>query len=178
MSFFKKLFAKEPKRPTPEDLTPEFSQLIERSRGHLEALTSAHMGAWRFGEEENWDMNQDEGILRFHFKNGTLAEAAAQAIGSYNVAQRSWMWAWANKSIDMPLKQDSIRVRGLGEAKGIPLLTTPTWETDMEWVHNMGALATMHCDRQGAYFPTMGPMVFCLTFGEIKLTRHAPAPNG
>jgi hypothetical protein len=171
MSFFKKLFAKEPKRPTPEDLTPEFKQLIERSRGHLEALTSAHAGTWRLGQEENWDMNQEEGILRFHFKDGTLAEAPGQAIGSYNVQQRSWLWAWANRSIDEHLSRDSARLRSLGEAQGFPLLTTESFETDLYWARAMGALAAMHCDRQGAYFPRMGPMVMVITFGDITLSR-------
>jgi hypothetical protein len=177
MSFFKKLFAKESPRPTPEELTPEFKQLIERSRNHLEALTAAHAGSWRFGREENWDMNQDEAILRFHFQDGTLAEAPAQAIGSYNVQQRSWMWAWANRSIDDHLSRDSARLRDLGEAKGYPLLTTQSFKTDQYWARAFGALAAMHCDRQGAYFPRMGPMVMVITFGEIKLARHAPPPN-
>jgi hypothetical protein len=173
MGWFKKQKTKADQRPSPEDLTPQFSFLAERARNHLEALTQAHMGTWRLGREENWDLDQDEGILRFSFADGMLAEAPAQIIGTFNERDSSWLWSWANSSIDEALQVDAAKVREFGQSQGFALLAQPTWVTEVEWAHTVTAIAVMHCEAQGAYFPDLGGTILCLTFGNVKLSRVA-----
>jgi len=179
MTWLRKLFGKAASNPYQEDLSPEFAALLDASRVHLAALTEAHQGGWRFGQHANWSMNQDEGLLRFAFADGMVAEAPAQAVGSYSEVDRSWMWAWENPSINEFLKRDALRMRAYGEEHAIGRLTRPQWRADMEWAWSMTALTAKLCDAQGAFCGSAGPTRMFLTFGEVKLSQgeETPVPN-
>jgi hypothetical protein len=170
MAWLRKLFGKS-ENPYQEELTPEFAALLDASRIHLATLTEAHQGGWRFGQQANWGLNQDEGVLRFTFADGRVAEAPAQAVGSYSEADRSWMWAWGNPSISEGLKRDSLRVRQYGEEHAIGRLTRAQWKADMEWAWSMTALTVKLCDAQGAYCGSAGPTRVFLAFGEVRLSK-------
>lgn len=174
MGWLRKLFGKPASQPYREDLTPEFAALLDASRVHLAALTEAHQGTWRFGQEANWGLNQDEGILRLTFADGMVAEAPAQAVGSYSEADRTWMWAWGNPSIEESLKRASWRVRQYGEEHSIDRLLRAQWQADLEWSWSMTALTAKLCDAQGAYCGSAGPMRVFFTFGEVKLSKAQP----
>jgi hypothetical protein len=116
-------------------------------------------------------MNQDEGLLRFNFADGMVAEAPAQAVGSYSQSDHTWMWAWNNPSIEEALKRDVLRVRQYGEEPGIGRLTRPQWRADMDWAWSMTALTAKLCDAQGAYCGSAGPTRMFLTFGDVKLSK-------
>ncbi len=171
MSWLKKLLRIPEQNPYQEGISPEFAVLLDHSRLHLAALTQGHQAGWRFGEHERWGIHQDEGLLRFNFADGLVAEAPAQAVGSFSQVDGTWLWAWANPSIGDELKRDALKVRQYGEEHSIPRLTTPQWRGDPEWAWSMTAFAAMHCGSQGAFCGTMGPMLTFLTFGEPRLYR-------
>jgi len=116
-------------------------------------------------------MHQDGGLLRFTCADGMIAEAPAQAVGSYNEKGRTRMWAWGNPSINDALKRDVQRVRQYGEEHQIGRLTTPERQADMEWAWSMTVLTAKLCDAQGAYCGSAGPMKVFLTFGDVKLSK-------
>jgi hypothetical protein len=158
------------KKPAPAPPIPEELQsLIDAGWDELQLKTRAHQAAWGHGEEEEWNLDQDEGDLVFTFADGTEARCPAQIIGTFDSKAGTWMWAWHNPSVVRALQQDAQALKALGEEKGFAILTEPTWPCDEMDCWRMVALAAKVCDRQGAYRGPAGTTYVFMTFGEVTL---------
>lgn len=164
MSLLKKLFGQ-----NHDDEPPEFKQFLEGSMEGLRLQTSAHQGTWQLGDSDRWDFDQDTGELIFTFPD-KIVSAPAQIIGTFDSRNASWMWAWANESIDHALTRDSIRCREYGEQHNIRRLTSPTWRGEETDAWNMTALANRLCKTNGAYRGPAGTTYIFFTFGTVKLS--------
>src|SRR5258705_11822972 len=89
-------------------LPPDFATLQKVSREELKLKTDAHAHAWGLDKITRWDLVQDSGNLVFLLPDGMKAVCPAQIIGTYNSEDHTWLWAWANPSIDEKLKVDSL----------------------------------------------------------------------
>jgi hypothetical protein len=167
---------------TTPDLPDDLREMLASSSAHAAALTEAHRRAWRHGEEETWDFNQDDGALKFQFADGTLAACPAQIIGTLDTRAGTWMWSWCNRSIDPNLTADAESIRAFGEARGFAVLTEPVFRCDEELGWQLTALALALCARQGLYRGPAGPSTFVyFTFGDVSLvgpTGSLPAVEG
>jgi hypothetical protein len=150
--------------------------LIEVSMADLRLKTQAHQAGWRFGEAETWAFSQDDGLLVFTFAHGLVAQCPAQIIGTFNANDQSWLWAWANPSIERSLAANALKLRAYGEQHGLARLTTPRWTGAENDAWAMTALAAKLCDAQGAYRGPSGPTSVFLTFGEVRLLRRDATP--
>ena len=171
MSLLNRIFGKQQPKEPPLEVSPEFKALVEASRVHLEVLTQSHQGGWHFGEHEQWNVDQQEGILRLTFANGVLAELPAQIVGSFNQSDSSWLWGWANPSIREGMKHNAEKVCAYGQANQMPALTTPEWKADKEQAWDMAAITTKICDAQGAFCGPSGSTLIFFTFGQVKLSK-------
>jgi hypothetical protein len=151
--------------------TLEFKALLDGAMEGLRLQTEAHQGTWHFGESERWDFSQDMEELLFTFPN-TIARAPAQIIGSFDGQAGSWLWAWANPSIEEPLARDSVRVREYGQQHRIQRLTTPSWAAKESDGWRMAALANRLCETNGVYRGPAGPSFVFFTFGKIELSKR------
>jgi Family of unknown function (DUF6882) len=103
------------------DLPSDFSTLQKMCVEELALKTQAHKEAWGVGKIERWDLSQDTGELVFSLPDGIKAVCPAQIIGTYNSQDQTWLWAWANPSIDEKLRADALKVRKYGEEWGGPV---------------------------------------------------------
>jgi hypothetical protein len=165
MSMFKKLFGRK------DDGDGQFPAFLEGAMEGLRLQTAGHQGAWRFGEEERWDLNQSSGELVFTFPD-KIVTAPAQIIGTFDSQANTWMWAWANHSIAEPLKEDSRRVLDYGNQRGIRKLTAPKWPGEEMDGWRMAAVANRLCSSNGAYRGPANTTLVFLTFGEIQLVKR------
>ncbi len=168
MGFFDRLFP--PKRPTIED-SPEFLALLDQSMEELKLKTQAHDESWGLGSFDRWDFSQDDGLLVFSNDDGFRAECPAQIVGSYSTADESWLWAWANTTLEPSLTLDAQALREYGEAQGHARLTTRKWWGDVDEAWKMAALAVKLRGGQGAYRGPAGMNFVFFTFGEVTLSR-------
>ena len=167
MSLFGRLFGSGQKAlPYPADLRHQ----IERAMGGLQAMTSAHDALWQIGQAA-WSVDQDEGTITFTSPKGLIASAPVQFIGSYNTKDGTWLWAWANPSLDAPLTEHARKVQDYGRENGYELLTTPTFACPESQCWELTALACMLANAQGAYRGPAGAVRVFMTFGEIKLAK-------
>jgi len=128
----------------------------------------------RFGEWTKLvalDIDQDTGDLVFSLADGTKAVAPAQIIGTFNSEDQTWLWAWANPSVDEKLRKDALKVRKYGEEHHIDRLTKRKWVGTEEEAWAMTALAVKLCGEQGAYRGPAGETYVFMTFGEVKLSK-------
>lgn len=144
-----------------------FARAVEE----LKLKTAAHQATWHLGEEGNWSVDQDEGKLVFTFKNGVMATAPVQIIGSFNSEDKTWLWGWANPSVNDSLKTDALKVKAYGEQHQISKLTTRKWSGTEDDAWAMAAFAVKLCGTQGAYRGPAGDTKVFMTFGEIQLQK-------
>jgi hypothetical protein len=155
------------KAPLPSD----FARLQQNSIEELKVKTDAHKQIWA-DKIERWDLNQDSGNLVFALKDGMKAVCPAQIIGSYNSKDQTWLWAWANPSIDEKLKADALKLKKYGEEHHIDRLITRKWVGTEEDAWAMVALAVKLCGEQGAYRGPAGTTYVFIAFGEVVLTKN------
>jgi hypothetical protein len=149
----------------------DFALLLRQSTEELKVKTLAHQ-VWGFGNSERWDLNQTRGILVFTQKDGVRAACPAQIIGSYNTADQTWLWGWANPSIDQSLKRDALQMREYGRKHGIERLSSPQWKGSEAEAWEMTALAVKLCNEQGAYRGPAGQTLVFIAFGEVQLSKR------
>ena len=152
-------------------LPSDFASLQQMSIEELKLKTEGHVRAWGLDHIERWDLNQDSGELVFSLSDDMKAVAPAQIIGTYNTEDNTWLWAWANSSIEDKLKVDSFKVRKYGEEHHVDKLTTRKWAGTEADAWAMVALAVKLCDKQGAYRGPAGATHFFIAFGGVTLSK-------
>jgi hypothetical protein len=155
----------EPKLPA------DFSTLQKMSIEELDLKTKGHVEAWDLDNIDRWDLNQDTGELLFSFADGLRAVAPAQIIGTYNSEDQTWLWAWANPSIDEKLRKDALKVREYGQKHRTEQLTKAKWKGTEKDAWAMAALAVKLCGEQGAYRGPAGSTYVFIAFGGVKLSK-------
>jgi len=153
------------------NLPSDFSTLQKMSIEELELKTRSHKEAWGLGKIDRWDFSQDTGEMVFSLPDGMKAVCPAQIIGTYNSEDHTWMWAWANPSINEKLRVDALKVRKYGEEHSIDRLTKSKWKGTEEDAWAMTALAVKLCGEQGAYRGPAGATYVFIAFGEVKLSK-------
>lgn len=150
----------------------DFLTLQKVSINELKLKTDAHRKAWGLGRTNRWDLSQDTGELVFSLPDGLKAVAPAQIIGTYNAADHTWLWAWANPSIDDKLKVDALKLRKYGEEHQIQRLTERKWVGTEDDAWAMVALAVKLCGKQGGYRGPAGSTHVFIAFGEVALSKQ------
>ena len=166
MSLIKRLFGGA--KPGRESKDIDF--LLARGVEDLRAKTAAH-GAWGFGREETWNVDQDTGDIIFELADGIVAQAPVQIIGSVNTLDGTWLWSWANPSVDPALTRDALALREYGVTNGVAFLTERKYEASEERAWQLTALSVYLNNAQGAYRGPAGTALLFMTFGEVQLSR-------
>jgi hypothetical protein len=134
-----------PDLPKMPPATPAHDGDIARRIGEAAAgLSAVNIDAARrfaLGSETRYDVDQADGRLRLTYPNGALALFPVQFLGSFDPADRSFMWAWANPSLEPGLTRLAHEVRGIGEAAGNAALTTAKSGLSFEDITPMMAFA-------------------------------------
>jgi hypothetical protein len=99
------------------------------------------------------------------------AVSPAQIIGTYNSEDHTWLWAWANPSIDEKLQLDARKVQKYGEEHQIERLTRSKWVGTEDDAWGMVALAVKLCNEQGGYRGPAGETKVYIAFGKVMLSK-------
>lgn len=150
----------------------DFATLQQLSMDELQAKTEAHKKVWGLDKILWWDFNQGSGNIEFKLPEGMKAVSPAQIIGTYNSDDNTWLWAWANSSIEEKLQVDARQLLKYGEEHKIEQLTKRKWVGTEKDAWAMAALAVKLCGKQGAYRGPSGATKVFLVFGEVTLMKQ------
>ena len=153
-------------------LPSDFAALQKLSIEELQMKTEANKKAWGLDKILWWNLYQGSGTLEFSLPDGMKAVSPAQIIGTYNSDDHTWLWAWANSSIEEKLQVDARKLLKYGEEHHIERLTKRKWVGTEEDAWAMVALAVKLCGKQGAFRGPSGPTKVFIAFGEVKLTKN------
>jgi hypothetical protein len=159
-----------PDLPSPE---PDLETFLQESLALLTERNAAHGRAWGLGEAASWQLDMDRQRLLFSFPDGRQVAAEAQIVGSLNVEKGTWLWAWANSSVDSAMSRDASGLRAWGERWHLGPLTIGSFEADEDDGWAMTGLALRLFGADGAYrAPVEGLRIFFTFRNPIEL-----APN-
>lgn len=137
--------------PARPHATEEERRFLQMSAQWLDATTLEHARAFGLGEERTYDADQDEGLLRFLFGDGRELATPFQILGSFQPANRSFRWGWANTSVSAPMSDSACKARGHAEVARFDAFRTPGFETRFEDAQNLAAAAARLAGCDGAY---------------------------
>jgi hypothetical protein len=105
-------------------------------------------------------------------REGTVASAPAQIIGTFDTADNTWLWAWDNPSVEKPLRRDALAAKAWGEKHGVPDLTRSKFETTEARAWELTAMVCRLAGCQGAYRGPADSLRVFITFGEVSLQKR------
>jgi len=127
---------------------PSFeSQWLATAMAWLEQQTEKHRIAWDLGNEIEWNLDMNEGCIRWTFADGRVMQAAVQVVGTYETEDASFLWGWDHPSVPEPLRRAAQQVRALGFDRWATRIVSCT--RDEAW--QFAAMAAQYDGAAGAY---------------------------
>ncbi len=129
----------------------DFDTLLDRAQGYLQARQAALGADYQLWDLPRYDWYQETGQLIFSDEGRPCVIADIQFVGSISTKSDTWLWSWANDSVDPKLHEKLAYVRNYGTERSFERLTTSSWhghETD-GW--EMTCIASYLLQAAGAY---------------------------
>ena len=137
-------------RTPPSEPDPTFLELL--SDHGLAAFERQAAFTDRVGDRD-WQLDQERGILTF----GDDLSFPAQVLGSEADRSRTWLWAWANESVEPMLTERAAAAREIGQQRGITVLSDPQVDLDRVGEAYLLVMATAGLLEASAYYPCPYP---------------------
>jgi hypothetical protein len=131
--------------------TAEFDALVERSEAYLKERQAPLEAKYRLPHWPRYKWSQETAQLVFTEEGHPRVVAEILFVGSISTQSDTWLWAWANDSVNPRLHSEMGRVRGYGEAHSFPQLTTAKWHGHEVDGWEMTSIAAYVLQAVGAY---------------------------
>ncbi|WOB44315.1 hypothetical protein HNI00_15070 [Thermoleptolyngbya oregonensis NK1-22] len=148
---------------------PAYPILLSRSMEELHFKTQAQEQFWLLGQC-NWEVDQEQGSIRFTNPRGQIITAPVQIIGTYNTLDGTWLWGWDHPAVVPALQHHARALRDYGAAQGVDRLTTRKLHCSEPEAWELTALACCLCHAEGAYCGPAGTTLVFMTFGKTTLS--------
>jgi uncharacterized protein DUF6882 len=137
-------------KPMPRD-EPKFVALVTKAHEYLTAQQDRNEKEFALSTYPRWDWNQDTGELIFSEHGQPKVIAKIQFVGDVSSKSKTWLWAWANPTIEYSLQQAARQAKKYGVQKGIWQLAESTWLADEVDGWEMTSITAMLVNAKGAY---------------------------
>lgn len=143
--------------------------LIEESRAYLDSAQSYSKDTFQLNLYARYDYDQRLGTLTLRDSTGRPRVAARiQIVGTFSERSRSWLWSWANPTIESTLADGARTVRNYGLQDRQWRLRDSEWRASNSDAWDMTAVTAKLLKAKGAYrSPTDSGALF-MVFTEIR----------
>lgn len=148
-----------------------YDALVERAMAETQRKNNILIEKGLVGNGGSWFVDQPSGKIIFTRPSGARVIGAVQFIGSYNVENGTWLWAWNNSSILAPLRRDAWAVHQYGEKHGMIELTTAKFECEEADCWGFAAVACHLNKSQGVYRGPNKALLTFLTFDKLEISQ-------
>jgi hypothetical protein len=121
-------------------------------------------------------LDQDTGLVTFSGPSGIVAIAPAQIVGTYNPADRTWLWAWHNATVEPKLREHAEVARHYGETHGVAELTNAKFVATEDKCWELAAVTCKLANDQGIYRGSSGATKVFIAFGELEMRKSKSHP--
>ncbi len=147
----------------------EYRILLERSIEELKLKTAAHESLFQLGAAE-WSADLEKGTIIFTSPKGFRAICSLQIIGTINLQDDTWLWAWNNSSIGIKLQEHARAVKEYGEQHHIKSFITPKFKCTEATAWEFTAMACKLAKAEGAYRGPAGNTRVFMTYSNVRLS--------
>ena len=128
-----------------------FKDFVAEASRYLKARMARAQEVYGIGEYERYDRDLLTG--RFWWSDAGVAKVEADLIvvGSISTESKTWLWAWANPSLEGAELEDIQQVRTFGEERGFTKLMEPKRPADEVDGWEMTAVAARLLEADSAY---------------------------
>lgn len=151
-----------------QEAAVDWQELIDTSYEHLTKDQETLESKFDLSKHERWDFDQTTGKLVF--SNGGVAAVVAkfQFVGSYSETSETWLWSWANTSIDPSLSSKLKVVREFGESNDFSKLVERKWPAEPVDGWEMAAISNYLLNGKGVYRPPFEKGLTFLVLTDVK----------
>lgn len=128
-----------------------FHEFVSSSFRFLEKRQEVFIDQYKVNNHERWDWDQETGKLVFSHDGIKQVEADIHFSGTFSKHSSTWMWAWANDSLEETVKSSSRKVRVIGEEQGFLNLVAAHWNATEANGWEMTAILAKAINAIGAY---------------------------
>ena len=118
----------------------EYQALMLAATEFARSQNAVTWNKWSLEALPRFNWNQDRGCISFS-GSGRMVSADIQFLGSWSERARTWMWAWANESIEEKMKREVAEVRSFGTTKDLAELTEAVIEGPIEMAWELASLS-------------------------------------
>lgn len=124
---------------------------VTESHNYLSERQNELMHQYKLGEHKRFDWNQETGSLAFSNDGVIAVVAKVQFVGSISTKSNTWLWSWANSTIQDNVKDQMHKIKAFGKQNGYEALTTDKWEGDEVDGWEMTSITAQVLGAKGAY---------------------------
>ena len=146
-------------------------QAIRKAVDELQLKTDFHRQTWGI-DSAAWDVDLDQGEIRFHNDQGWLISAKVQVVGTYDRSDGTFMWGWDHPSVPEHAAETAKTVKLFGERHERPDLTERLIYASEDEAWQYTALAAHLAGDSGAYRGNAGSTLVYMTFDDLKITKN------
>jgi hypothetical protein len=140
-----------------------FYESLEAAESYLQRQQEALQREYGLDWNEQYQWDQDAGILTLSASGTPKLSAEIQIVGSISTRTKTWLWAWDNPSVSDKVKLAAREMKAFGEIHHIPPFTLGRWEGEESDGWNMTALTAHTLQARGAYrTPVDGGYVYMI----------------
>ena len=156
-----------------DDLSPEADKFLGEATAELNAKHKALQNEWRFGQGNEWGFDQESGVFKLSFPDGSEFEADGQILGSYSETDSTWEWAWNNPNVLPSMARDSKKVKALGKRLNIAYLQLGIipMPTCLDFAVYLSAIGVKGTDSIGYYTADAGPIKISILLKNPRWAR-------
>jgi hypothetical protein len=149
---------------------------VTESHNYLTERQDGLMTEYKLGEHKRFDWDQDTGSLVFSNDGVVAVIAKVQFVGSISTESNTWLWSWANSTVQENVKDQMYKVQSFGENNGFPALTTDKWKGDEIDGWEMTSITAQVIEAKGAYRTSSDNGFTYMVITEIKWANAANQP--
>lgn len=146
----------------------EWEGFVERGREYLQLRQDELTRDFDLSKHERYDFDQATGTLVFSNAGKAAVIAEIQFVGSFSENTRTWLWSWANSSVDPQLYAELDSVYEFGEERNFSKLTDPGWSAEEADGWDMAAVTAFLLNARGVYRAPSGNLQVFMVITEIS----------
>jgi len=131
--------------------TREFNSYLKSCYEELKVKQDALINDYDLAKFEDFWLDLEKRTLQFKKDGKVGLEFRILPIGAWSSKTRSWMWAWANESIDEELRGEASVFKELADITGNKILEIDHISARESIAHELSAMAVHHIGAIALY---------------------------
>ncbi len=129
----------------------DYVTLVTQAHEYLSSQQEQNERDFSLSKYPRYDWDQDTGEIIFSENGEPKVVAKVQFVGDVSTISGTWLWAWANPTVNENLKQGVLKVKLYGEENDIRKLTESKWKADEVDGWEMTSITALLLNAKGAY---------------------------